>query len=197
MHDTVRQNNVDSRSETLNDLDLEDGTLEFGQVHQSLAHTLLGQLDQEHDHVRDTLSGDGRGRHQRDVSTKVLVLVVQNSVETLFSESQLGGLKTVLKLSLSVLALLAIGLSESAVGNGLPVVTPVDLVERDNERSLPFTEETDRFECLRFETVLREHLPLELVHNEGSIFVLTVMSTTKMAMLHSELPRVRKLVNDS
>lgn len=27
--------------------------------------------------------------------------------------------------------------------------------------------------------------------------VLTVMSTTKIAMLHSELPRVRKLVNDS
>lgn len=154
MHDTIRQNDVDGCSKTLDDLDLEDGTFELGQVHEPLAHTLLRQLNEQHDHVWDTLSSDGGGGHKRDVSTKVLVLIVQNRVETLFGESQLSGLETVLELPLRVLALLLVGLSESPIGGGSPAVAPVDLVERHDERRLPVSQQPDRLERLRLQTVL-------------------------------------------
>jgi hypothetical protein len=63
------------RVETLDNLDLENGTLELGDEHQALVHSLLSELDQEHEHVGDTLARDGRGRNEGDVSGQVLVLV--------------------------------------------------------------------------------------------------------------------------
>lgn len=153
-HDTVRQDHIDSRTETFDNLDFQDGTLELGEVHQPLAHTLLSQLDQQHDHIRHTFTGDGGSRDQGDVSTKVLVLVVQDGVETLFGEGKLCGGKTSIEFSLGTGALSVVRVSEATVGSSLPAVTSIDLVERYDERRLSLTEQADRFQSLRLETVL-------------------------------------------
>ena len=154
MHDTVRQDDIDGSSETLDDLDFEHGTLELREVHESLTHSLLRELDQQHDHVRDTFTCDGGSWYQGDISTKVLVLVIEDRVESLLGEGELGLLKTVLKFSLGAFALLSVGLSESAVGDWLPAVTSIDFVERNDERRLPFSQQTDGLEGLGFQTVL-------------------------------------------
>lgn len=115
---------------------------------------MLRQLDQQHDHVGDTFTGDGGRRNKRDVSSKVLVFIVQDGVETLLGKRKLGGFKTVVEFSLSVGVLLGKCLPETSVGDVLPSVTPIDLVEGDDEGSLSLSQESDRFERLRLQSVL-------------------------------------------
>lgn len=66
VQDTVGEDDVERRSEALDDLDLQDGTVELGDVHELAAHSLLRELDDEHEHVWDTLTRVGRGGNQRD-----------------------------------------------------------------------------------------------------------------------------------
>lgn len=56
---TVGEDDINCRSETLNDLDLENGALELGDVHETLAHALLRKVNEELDHIRNTLARDG------------------------------------------------------------------------------------------------------------------------------------------
>jgi hypothetical protein len=70
----------------------------------------------------------------------------------------------------------------------------VHLVERYNERRFPVSEQSERFESLRFQSMLRNRLSDKVL---GLLRQRTIMSTTKIAMLQRELPRDRKFVNDS
>ena len=176
----IRKDNIDGRSQSLDDLDLEHGALEFRNVHQALGHSLLSKIDEELDHIGDSLSSDGGGRDEGDVSTEVLVLVVEGGVETLFGEGDLGLLDSGGELSLDGGGLTGEGLLEGSVGSGVPAVDSIDLRERerekvsetnwrdgtrprktktnlvqsDDERSLLVSKELERLESLRLETVL-------------------------------------------
>lgn len=124
---TVRQDDVDSRTETLDDLDLENRAFELRDVHEALSHPLLGQVDEQHDHVGNTLASDGRRRDERDVSTEVPVLVVEARVHTLLSESEDGLFDSVGKLALDLVGLLSERFLERAVGGLLPAVDSINL----------------------------------------------------------------------
>jgi len=87
----------------------------------------LSQIHEELDHIGDSLSGDGGGRDEGDVSTEVLVLVVESGVETLFGEGDLGLFDSVGELSLDGEGLAGEGLLEGSVGGGVPAVDSIDL----------------------------------------------------------------------
>ncbi len=76
MPDTVGKDDIDRGTETLEDLDLEHRALELGEIHEPLAHTGLSELDDESQHVGDTLTGVSRSGHQTDVSAHFLMSVV-------------------------------------------------------------------------------------------------------------------------
>lgn len=97
---TVRQYDIDSRTQTFDDLHLKNRTLKFRQIHQAVAHPLLREVDKEHDHVWYTLPSHGRRGHDGDVAREVLVLVVEHSVETLLGERNDDLLRHVLELAL-------------------------------------------------------------------------------------------------
>jgi hypothetical protein len=78
MQDTVREDDIDCRAKTLDDLDFEDRTLQFREIHEFLRHSLLSELDEEHEHIRNTLSSMGTGRYNGDISREIFVFVVQN-----------------------------------------------------------------------------------------------------------------------
>jgi hypothetical protein len=50
---------------------------------------LLCEVDQEHDHVRDALAGNGRCGHQRDIAREAFVVVVEHGIKTLLGEGEL------------------------------------------------------------------------------------------------------------
>lgn len=194
VEDTIRQDHVDCRTKTFDDLDLKHSTLELREVHQPIAHALLGKVDEEHDHVGHTLSRNRRGRDDGDITREVLVVVVEAGVQTLLGEGNDDLLGHVLELALDGPLLRGERAAEVVVGYGLPAVDTVDLVESNDERRLPVPEQTQRLQSLWLKTVLQkphEHQP------KSREEALTMISTTRMAMLQSELPRERKLVNDS
>lgn len=151
----VDEDDIDRRTETLDDLDLEDGALERRDVHEVVGHALLGELDEEHEQVGYTLARVRRGRDERDVFRKVLVVVVRHGVETLLGEGDDGLVEALLELALDGALLLGERLAEAAIPHRVPAVQSVDLVERDDERRPAFAEQSDRFERLRLEAVLR------------------------------------------
>ena len=125
--DTVRQHNIDRRSMTLDDLNLQNRALQLGQVHQPVAHPLLSKIDQQQDHVRDTLARVCGRWHQRDILGKALVLVIQYGVEALFGEGKDGALDPVLELSLDRWFLFRKRILEGVVRCRLPSVHTIDL----------------------------------------------------------------------
>jgi hypothetical protein len=154
VENTVGKDDIDGCSETLDDLDLEDGTLESGDVHEALSHALLSELDDEHQHVGNTLTGVSRCRDERDVLREVLVLVVRKGVESLLGEGEDRVGETLFVFVLDGLLLLRERVLETVVLDGLPTVETIDLVERDDEGGLTLAEETEGLEGLRLETVL-------------------------------------------
>lgn len=173
VEDSVRQDDVDGRSQSLDDLDLEHGALESREVHEALRHALLSELDDEHEHVGDSLASVGRSRDERDNLGKVLVLVVGERVESLLGERENRLVEALLVLAPNRLVLGGERLLETAVGDGLPAVETIDLrgnngvskmlgknreetnlVESDDERRLALAKQTKRFESLRLESVL-------------------------------------------
>ncbi len=134
VEDTIRQNHIDCRTKTFDDLDFKYCTLELRQVHQPVAHALLGEVDEEHDHVGHTLASDSRGRDNGDVTCEVLVVVVEDGIQTLFGEGDDDLLGHVLELALDGPLLRSEGAAEVVVGDRLPTVDTVDFVEGDDER---------------------------------------------------------------
>ena len=78
---------------------------QFREVHQPLTHPLLCQVDEQHNHIWHTFASDSRSRHQRDITSEVLVVIVQDGVETLFSECDNRALHSRCELALNVCAL--------------------------------------------------------------------------------------------
>lgn len=150
---TVGEDDVNCRSETLNDLDLENGALELGDVHETLAHALLRKVNEKLDHIRNTLARDGRRRDERDVATEVFVVVVEARVHTLLGEGEDSLLEAISKLALDLVRLLRERILEGAVRGRFPAVDAIDLVEGDDERRLLVAEEVEGFDRLRLETV--------------------------------------------
>lgn len=150
---TVGEDDVNCRSETLNDLDLENGALELGDVHETLAHALLRKVNEKLDHIRNTLARDGRRRDERDVATEVFVVVVEARVHTLLGEGEDSLLEAIGKLALDLVRLLRERILEGAVRGRFPAVDAIDLVEGDDERRLLVAEEVEGFDRLRLETV--------------------------------------------
>lgn len=85
--DTIRQDDIDSRSQAFDDLDLEHRALELREVHQAVTHALLREVNEQHDHVGNTFASDSRCGHEGDVAGEALVVVVKDRVQTLFSKS--------------------------------------------------------------------------------------------------------------
>lgn len=155
MQVSVHEHDVDGGTETLDDLDFEDGALQRRDVHEVVGHALLRELDEQHEQVGDTLAGVSRSRHERDVFREVLVVVVRDGVEPLLGKGDDRLVQAVLELALDRALLLRERLPETAVLHRLPAVQSIDLVEGDDERRLALAEETDRLERLRFEAVLQ------------------------------------------
>lgn len=88
VQDAIRQHDINGRTKTLNNLDLKHSTLKFRQVHKAVTHALLGQVDEKHDHVRYTFTSDCRRWYERDVAREILVLVVQDCIQTLFCKGK-------------------------------------------------------------------------------------------------------------
>lgn len=130
--DTVREDNINGCSETLNLLDFENGTLERGKVHELSNHALLGKLGKELKQVGNTLASVSRSRHKRDVLGLVLVFGKENSVETLLGKGEDGLLETVAELVLGSLRLLGERVVEAVVVNLLPVVKTINLFDISN-----------------------------------------------------------------
>ncbi|GKT50196.1 uncharacterized protein ColSpa_10378 [Colletotrichum spaethianum] len=151
--DTVRQDNVDGHAETLDGLDLENGSLDLGKVHEGSDHALLGELDDELQHVGDTLTSVGGGGDEGNVLRHGLVLVEKLGVEALLGKGKLGLLQTVLELVLDTSGLQGQTLLETVVVDLLPAVQTIDFVESNNEGSLPLTEHSHRLQGLRLEAV--------------------------------------------
>lgn len=128
VENSVRKDDVDGGSESLDDLDLEHRALEGGEVHETLDHALLSELDDEHEHVGHSLSRVGRGGNERDDAAEVLVLVVGERVESLLGESDDGILETLLELALDRRVLSGERILETSVGNRLPTVKTIDLI---------------------------------------------------------------------
>ena len=55
---SIRKNDVNCRAQAFDNFDLENGALELRQVHKSVAHPLLSEVDEKHDHVGNSLSRD-------------------------------------------------------------------------------------------------------------------------------------------
>lgn len=125
--DSVREDDVDCRSQSLDDLDLEHSALERREVHETLRHPLLSELDDEHEHVGDSLSGVRRRRDQRDDLGKVLVLVVGERVESLLGERENRLVEALLVLAADRFVLRSERLLETAVEDRLPAVETIDL----------------------------------------------------------------------
>lgn len=125
--DTIRQHDIDRRSKTLDDFDLQNRALQLGQVHQPVAHPLLSEVDQQHDHVGDTLARVRRRWHQRDILGETLVLVIQDGIEALFGKCKDGVLDPMLELSLDRWFLFREGILERVVRYCLPAVHTIDL----------------------------------------------------------------------
>ena len=123
----VREHDVDRGAEALDDLDLEHGALEGREVHEALGHALLGELDDEHEHVGHALARVGRRRDERDDLGEVLVLVVRQRVESLLGEREDRLVEAVLELALDRLVLRGERGLETAVRNRLPAVETVNL----------------------------------------------------------------------
>jgi hypothetical protein len=126
-HDTVGKHNIDSCTETFNNLDFKNGALELGEVHETLGHSRLSKLDEKKQQIRDTLAGVGRGGNERDGTTEIFVLIEKLGVETLFGECKFGVGKTLGELALGTTGLLVQGLTEGSIRRGLPVEETVDL----------------------------------------------------------------------
>lgn len=159
----VDEDDVDGGAETLDDLDLEDSALERRDVHKVVGHALLGELDEEHEQVGDTLARVGRRRHERHVLAEVLVVVVRHGVEPLLRKGDDRVGEALLVLALDGAVLLGERLEEAAVLHRGPAVQAVDLVERDDEGRLAVAEEADRLEGLRLEAV---H---DVDHEDGNV----------------------------
>jgi hypothetical protein len=126
----VDKDDVDGRAETFNNLDLENSALERRDVHQALVHALLREVDEEHDHVRNTLASNGGRRNEGHVLCEVLVFIVEDGVEALLCERRNGALESVLELTLDGLLLLFQRVLERVVRDCLPAVHSVDLCMR-------------------------------------------------------------------
>lgn len=159
--DTVREDNIDGGTETFDDLDFKNGTLQLGKIHEPVAHALLGEVDEQHDHVGYTFASDGGCWHERDVPREVLVIVVKDGVQTLFCEGHDGFSDTLFELALDMAGLLSEGVTECVVWGGLPAIDTIDLskvseivrfdstkkaylVQRNNKRRLPISEQPQR-----------------------------------------------------
>lgn len=127
VQNSVGKDNINRRSKTLDDLDLEHRALESREVHETLDHALLGELDDEHEHVGHSLSRVGRGGNERDDAAEVFVLVVGERVKSLLGEGDDGVLQTLLELALDGRVLGGKRVLETSVGNGLPAVETIDL----------------------------------------------------------------------
>jgi len=123
----VRQHDIDRRSKTLDDLDLQNRALQLGQIHQPVAHPLLSEVDQQHDHIGDALAGVRRRWHQRDVLGKALVLIIQNGIETLLGKGKDSVLDPMLELPLDRWFLFRKGILEGVVRCCFPSVYTIDL----------------------------------------------------------------------
>lgn len=122
------------------------------------------------------MCGGGDERHEFG---HALVLVVELGVESLLGKGELGLLEAVTELVLDRLLLFKEGCLEAVVGDGRPAVETINLasqschrptidhykylVQRDNERCLSVTEQSDGFESLRLKTVHNIH------HQNGNI----------------------------
>ena len=100
MQNTIGEDDVNGGTETLDNLYFQHRTLELRKVHESLAHTLLREVDQKHDHIGNTFSSNGGRRDQGNITSEVLVLVVQNGIETLLGEGDSRLLTTIFEFAL-------------------------------------------------------------------------------------------------
>lgn len=125
---TIRQDHVDRHAHSLDTLDFEDRTRQFGNVHKTLVHSLLRQFGEEQEHIRDTLSSECRCGNEGDDSTEVLVLVKQIRVETLFRQAELDFTQSVFEFGFDRFRLLGQRVSETVVGSRLPSVQFINLV---------------------------------------------------------------------
>ena len=64
VQDTIGEHNVQRCPEPFDNLDLKHSALELRDVHELLAHALLREFDDEHEHVWDTLAGVCRCRDE-------------------------------------------------------------------------------------------------------------------------------------
>lgn len=125
--DTVREDNINRRSKTFNDLDFEDCAFQLGEVHETVTHPLLSQIYKEHDHIGDTFASDSGCWDQRNVTTQILVFIVKARVQSFLGESNDGLGHTVLEFTLNGASLLSQRLLEGAIRSSLPTIHAIDL----------------------------------------------------------------------
>jgi hypothetical protein len=128
--DAIGKHNINCSSKPLNYLDLKHRAFELRQIHQAITHALLSEVDEEHDHVGNTLSCNGRSGNKRHVAAQVLVIVVEAGVQSFFSEGDDSLRHSVFKLALHGSILLRERFAERAVRCRVPAVYTIDLEKR-------------------------------------------------------------------
>ena len=91
----------------------------------------LGELDEELEHVRDALAGDGRGGHNIHILTRVRILPVQCHIQALLIQVQNALLQPLLELGHHVRLLPVERLPDWGVLDALPLKQAVHLAHRN------------------------------------------------------------------
>ena len=81
----------------LGDLEFQDGALELLLILQFVLEIRLAQIGNECDQAGETLTSDDRGRAQRHVRLRVIILPVEAGIYALLSEGEDGLIQSVLK----------------------------------------------------------------------------------------------------
>mmetsp|Transcript_18383 Transcript_18383/g.46452 ORF Transcript_18383/g.46452 Transcript_18383/m.46452 type:complete len:737 (-) Transcript_18383:1874-4084(-) len=153
----VDEHAVHGGAQALHRLDLQHRALGAVDKHEAVRHHGLRELDHELQQVGDALARDGGRGHHVDVLAGVGVLPVQGHVQALLVELQEHLRRALLKLGHDVLLLALERVAHGRVGQRLPVVQAVNLVERDDEGRLAHLEQVDRLDGLLLQAVHEVH----------------------------------------
>lgn len=150
---TVNEDNIDCSTETFNNFDFENCAIEGVFFIQLLWNSSLTLVNQVRHEIRKTFTRDGWCWYETNKFIDIFVLPIQAGIETLFSKSQGSFFKSILELIFNEASLISKRILDSVVFLSFPLVTSIDLVESDNERTFLLSEELYWLESLLFKSM--------------------------------------------
>mmetsp|Transcript_24683 Transcript_24683/g.45373 ORF Transcript_24683/g.45373 Transcript_24683/m.45373 type:complete len:209 (-) Transcript_24683:188-814(-) len=154
---SIHHQHINSRTQSINRLDFQHGTLQIRTPHQLLPQFPLGDLTQQHQYILYSLPGNSRSGNQRNkVGIRPIVvphLPVNIGVDAQFLQLDFGLARPRSKFLDGAVRLFLQSIADGGVLTCLPVVTSIDFVEGDDEGGALIAEHLQTFNGLLFQSV--------------------------------------------